>query len=101
MGFFHTIILFDGFRSVRASLFGNTHRGWAIIKSRLCREAAKVGGGFWSLGEIKRKTDSHGRFAPPPSQRETGIPCLRARGTDSHASVHPKGTCFAASTGSE
>ena len=45
MGFFHTIFLFDGFRSVRASLFGNTLRGWVIIKSRLCREAAKVGGG--------------------------------------------------------
>ena len=31
----------------------------AIIKSRLCREAAKVGSGLWPLGEIKRKTDSH------------------------------------------
>ncbi len=29
MGFFHTIFLFDGFRSVRASLFGNTLRGGA------------------------------------------------------------------------
>mgnify|MGYP004616027549 CR=1 FL=1 len=45
MGFFHTIFLFDGFRSVRALPFGNTLRGWVIIKSRLCREAAKVGGG--------------------------------------------------------
>ena len=27
MGFFHTIFLFDGFRPVRASLFGNTQRG--------------------------------------------------------------------------
>ena len=29
MGFFHTIFLFDGFRSVRPSLFGNTLRGGA------------------------------------------------------------------------
>ncbi len=31
----------------RPSLFGNPTRGGAIIKSRLCRFAAKVGGGLW------------------------------------------------------
>ena len=36
----------------------------AIIKSRLCRKAAKVGSGLWPPGEIKRKTDSRGRDAP-------------------------------------
>ena len=67
MGFFHTIFLFDGFRSVRASLFGNTLRGLAIIKSRLCREAAKVGGGLWppfensSCRESKNRTVLHFR----------------------------------------
>ncbi len=59
MGFFHTIFLFDGFRFVRASPFGNTHRGWAIIKSRLCREAAKVGGGQGPPVGMKGRTDSH------------------------------------------
>ena len=46
MGFFHTIFLSDGFRPVRPLPFGNPHPGGlAIIKSRLCRKAAKVGGG--------------------------------------------------------
>ena len=59
MGFFHTIFLSDGFRPVRASLFGNPLREWAIIKSRLCREAAKVGGGLWPPVGVKGRTDSH------------------------------------------
>ena len=33
--------------------FGNPHPGRAIIKSRLCREAAKVGGGQWPPLEKK------------------------------------------------
>ena len=67
MGFFHTIFLFDGFRSVRASLFGNTLRGgWAIIKSRLCREAAKVGGGLWPPVGVK------GGRIPTPVTSVTG-----------------------------
>ena len=33
--------------------------------------------------------------------KRRGNPFSYTRGTDSHASVHPKGTCFAASTGSE
>ena len=46
MGFFHTIFLSDGFRFVRAlPLWKHPPGVWAIIKSRLCREAAKVGGG--------------------------------------------------------
>ena len=32
---------------------------WAIIKSRLCREAAKVGGGLWPPVGVKGRTDSH------------------------------------------
>ena len=52
MGFFHTIFLSDGFRSVRPLPFGNLTLGFqAIIKSRLCRKAAKVGGGLWPLFE--------------------------------------------------
>ena len=34
-------------------------RGWAIIKSRLCREAAKVGGGQGPPVGVKGGTDSH------------------------------------------
>ena len=50
MGFFHTIFLSDGFRFVRAlPLWKHPPGVWAIIKSRLCREAAKVGGGLWPL----------------------------------------------------
>ena len=60
MGFFHTIFLSDGFRSVRPLPFGNLTLGFqAIIKSRLCREAAKVGGGLWPLVGVKGRTDSH------------------------------------------
>ena len=32
---------------------------WAIINSRLCREAAKVGGGLWPPVGVKGRTDSH------------------------------------------
>ena len=59
MGFFHTIFLSDGFRPVRPLPFGNPTLGVAIIKSRLCREAAKVGGGLWPPVGVKGRTDSH------------------------------------------
>ena len=47
MGFFHTIFLSDSFRPVRPLPFGNPYPVvCAIIKSRLCRKAAKGGGVF-------------------------------------------------------
>ena len=68
MGFFHTIFLSDGFRPVRAlPLWKHPPGVWAIIKSRLCREAAKVGGGLWppfensSCRESKNRTVLHFR----------------------------------------
>ena len=68
MGFFHTIFLSDGFRFVRAlPLWKHPPGVWAIIKSRLCREAAKVGGGQGPLfensscRELKNRTVLHFR----------------------------------------
>ena len=159
MGFFHTIFLFDGFRSVRASLFGNTLRGGApagageriatpvcglarndrlfstacvtakgrdtslYTREALCRGAAAAYGAMWASpptegscrgirgdapqgylfrfaplrghrplrrgarGAFIQRLSLRQRFAPPPSQMEArGVPRLRARGTDSHAS---------------
>ena len=79
MGFFHTIFLFDGFRSVRASLFGNTLWGGAPAGAGdgLPRQSADwlgMTGFFDSLrhGQRPRHRPLHkGGF---------GIPRLRARG---------------------
>ena len=100
MGFFHTIFLFDGFRSVRASLFGNTLRGRVF---RACGRggrmwaSAPTHGYRWSFrrGRCPHRPVCRGISLPPsrplavtpPSQREArGVPRLWARGTDSHAS---------------
>ena len=45
-------------RAAALPLWKHPPGGWAIIKSRLCREAAKVGGGQGPLVGVKGRTDS-------------------------------------------
>ena len=67
------IFLSDGFRPVRPLPFGNlTPGGVAIIKSRLCREAAKVGGGLWPLVDMKRERIPTGASRPRNDREKTG-----------------------------
>ena len=57
MGFFHTIFLFDGFRSVRPSLFGNTLRG-----------GAPAGAGMRIPTPVYGLARNDRLFRPPPSR---------------------------------
>ena len=83
MGFFHTIFLFDGFRSVRASLFGNTLRG-----------GAPAGAGMRIPTPVCGLARNDRLFRQPASRLRVDISLteggrgtrLRAQGADSHAS---------------
>ena len=70
--------------------FGSPSRGvWAIIKSRLCRKAAKVGGAQGPLVDMKRKRIPTGASRPRNDREKTGR-TLGRRSIGADDSVRPE-----------